>query len=64
MTLAIPRIESGRYDDILDVVEHLGKRDYTSAGHAAATMIRQSPLFQETLKKLRADGDEATNQAD
>ncbi len=43
----------GRYDDILDVAEKLGSETYGSASNALAVMVRESPLFQAALKKLR-----------
>jgi len=43
-----------RYGDVLDVAERLAEGDYGSAANAIAVMVRQSPLFQETLAKLRA----------
>lgn len=43
---------NGRHSDILDVAEHLGRGIYGSATNALVVMVRQSPLFRETVKKL------------
>jgi hypothetical protein len=42
-----------RHADVVDVLEELGKGDYGSAVNAAVSIIRQSPLFTRTLKKLQ-----------
>jgi len=43
-----------RYGDVLDVAERLAEGDYGTAANAIAVMVRQSPLFQQTLEKLQA----------
>ena len=43
---------NGRHGDVLDVAEHLGLGVCGSAVNAIAVMVRQSPLFQETLPKV------------
>lgn len=43
----------GKYVDVLDVAEALADGDYGSARNALAVMARQSPLFRETLARLR-----------
>ena len=60
--VTIPRTDTGRYDDVLRVAHYLGGQDHGSATNATAVMVRQSELFKTTLKRLRADSDEATNQ--
>lgn len=57
--LNIPRTDTGRYDDVLRVAQHLGGKDHGSATNAVAVMVRQSKLFKVTLEMLRAkdDGD-------
>ncbi len=46
----------GRYDDVIDVCEALGRGDYGSAGNALAVMARQSTLFKETVERLKTNG--------
>lgn len=44
---------NGKYGDVLDACETLAAGDYGSAANALVVMARQSPLFQETMAKLR-----------
>jgi len=45
---------NGKYGDVLDVAEALADGNYGTSPNALAVMVRQSPLFQETLTKLKA----------
>jgi len=42
-----------RYGDVLDVIEALADGDYGSGSNAIAVLVRRSPLYDETLAKLR-----------
>lgn len=59
-----------RYGDVLDAAEHLAAGKYSSAANALAVMCRESPLYLEAMRTLKANGSaltrrtEATNQAD
>lgn len=44
---------NGKYADVLDVCETLGNTDYGSASNALLVMIRQSRLFQRTLRQMQ-----------
>lgn len=46
---------NGKYAELLDVAEHLGKGDCGSATNAIAVMAKQSPLFREALTQLQQD---------
>lgn len=46
----------GKYADVLDVAEHLGRGDQGSAANALAVMVRQSPMFLATLRELKRAG--------
>lgn len=54
---------NGRYIDIIDVAEQLGAETYGSGNNALAVMVRESPLFQTALKKLRDKPKSATDAA-
>ena len=44
---------NGRYSDVLDVLERLGKGgQYGSATNAAVQLIRKTSEFQETLAQI------------
>lgn len=43
----------GKYADVLDVAERLANGDYGSATNAVVVMIRQSPLFAETIPLIK-----------
>ena len=47
----------GRYRDIVMVAERLGKPEgeFSSATFAVAQMVRQSPLFQDEMAKIKAE---------
>lgn len=47
------RVGDGKYRDVIDVCEALAAEDYGSAPNALLVMVRKSPLFQETLSRLR-----------
>jgi hypothetical protein len=56
MTTAIileRRTGNGKYSDVIDVCDELGRNEYGSAVNAAAVLIRQSPKFTDTLNKIR-----------
>lgn len=43
----------GKYVEVIDVCEHLGRGDQGSAANALAVMVRQSPMFLATLRELK-----------
>jgi len=47
------RTGGGKYGNVLDAAELLAAGDYSSAANAVVVMARQSPLFRETMEKLR-----------
>lgn len=48
------KIGDGRYGDVLDVCEHLGVTTFGSARVALVNLVRQSPLYRDTIKAIRA----------
>ena len=57
------RTGEGKYNDVIDVCEELGRGDYGSATNALAVMARQSPLFSETVARLKKNGKQASSPA-
>ena len=49
----------GQYEDVMDVSEYLGRGLYGSAPNALVTMVRQSKLFQRTVKKMAKNNGES-----
>jgi hypothetical protein len=44
---------NGRYRDILDVCEHLGREKYENATNALIVLAKGNPEFKATLKRIR-----------
>ena len=55
------RTGDGKYNDVIDVCEELGRGDHGSATNALAVMARQSELFAVTLARLKTNGKQQAN---
>lgn len=49
-------VGDGKYNDVLDVCEYLAAAEYGSGTNTLVQLARKSPLFQETLEKLKSNG--------
>jgi hypothetical protein len=52
-SLTLDAKRTPRYRDVLDVLDELGRDQFGSATNAAAQMLREHPLFDRTLRRLR-----------
>lgn len=53
----------GAYGDVIDAAEWLAQNRFASATLALCEMARQSPLFHETLARLKENGKQAPNES-
>ncbi len=52
---------NGVYGDVIDAAEWLAQNRFASATLAIVEMARQSPLFQETVERLKKNGKQQAN---
>ena len=49
------RSGGGKYADVIDAADRLGRGDFGSASNALVVMVRQSELFKTTIAEIRSE---------